>query len=37
MLMDKFPKDLQYYPGLLASELYSYRVISRGPAKFFNG
>jgi hypothetical protein len=36
MPMDKFPKDLQQYPGPLASELYSYRAISRGPAKFFN-
>jgi hypothetical protein len=29
------PKHLQQYPELLASELYTYRVLRRGPARAF--
>ena len=30
---NKLPKDLQKYPDLLASEMYRYRVVSRGVAR----
>jgi hypothetical protein len=33
---DTLPKDLQKYPDLLAREVYSYRVVSRGPARIFH-
>jgi hypothetical protein len=36
MPMSSFPKDLQKFPDFVASELYNYRVVSRGPARVFN-
>jgi hypothetical protein len=35
MPREHFPKKLQIYPDQIASELYRYRVVGRGPARIF--
>ena len=36
MPRNSFPKDLQQFPDLVASEIYKYQAVSRGPARIFN-